>query len=670
MSKKSRYKEKHGNKGKKQASQKHTGIFQASGSGYGFVKSNETDEEFFISRKSTHTAVHGDLVEIKTLKPMTHKKKAEAEIVRIIERGLEYVVGTFEAGNKSPRTGDMAYGFVISDDRHFGEDIFVSRERSKGAKDGDKVVVRITDYGNRSRNHKPEGIISEILGDINDPGVDILSIIRSYGLNEGFSREVMNEADVVAKPVTEDKIKNRKDLRELLTITIDGVNSKDFDDAVSLVRSGEDWELGVHIADVAEYVKEGGELDREALRRGTSIYLPDRVIPMLPEALSNDICSLNPHEDRLTVSCLMTLDRKGKIRKSKIVESVIRSHYRMTYDSVQRILDNDPGEREKYKDIVPMLEDMNSLAHLIRKRRVKHGAVDFDLPEPEIILDDRGRAVDVKVRERDDATGLIEDFMLMANETVARTFAAMNMPFLYRSHDEPDKDRISELALFVSGFGYHIKLKKDGRTSSGEIQKLMEDVGGTQYEKLIRMLALRTMKQAGYTTEPKGHYGLAMEYYTHFTSPIRRYPDLQIHRIIKEYLRQELKGSRMEHYSKILKGVAEKTSFLERKAVDVERDADKLKMVEYMQSHIGEEYEGIVSGVTDWGIYVELPNTIEGMIRLSDMNDYYELDEFNHQVVGRATGQRIRLGDRVKVGVLRADKLSCEIDLTYMGGVE
>ena len=383
----------------------------------------------------------------------------------------------------------------------------------------------------------------------------------------------------------------------------------------------------------------------------------------LPEVLSNGICSLNPDEDRLTLSCVMTLDDKGKVKRSRITESVIRSRHRMTYGNVQKILDGDDALLREYEDIVPMLLDMAKVSAMIRSRRIKHGAIDFDLPEAEIILDDEGRTKDVRVHERNAATRLIEDFMLLANETVASTFALMGTPFLYRVHDEPDEDGIRDLAHIVTRFGYHLKQKKDGKTGPKELQKLISETEGTEAEKLIRTLTLRSMSQARYATECRGHFGLAMEYYTHFTSPIRRYPDLQIHRIIKEYLRFELNDDRISHYKEILARVADRSSMLERRADDVERAADKIKMVEYMQSHIGEEYDGIISGVTEWGIYVELDNCIEGMIPLRDLtDDYYELDRGFQQVTGRATGRRYGLGEPLRIRVMRADKLAGEID--------
>ncbi|MBQ7583274.1 MAG: ribonuclease R [Lachnospiraceae bacterium] len=647
-------------KGKKPL--KYKGTFMAARAGYGFVKTEDGDEEFFIPPDSAGSAMHGDRVEIHVTRLRQGGRSAEAEITRIIERAAETIVGTFEAGSISRRTGDIAYGFVIPDNKHYTDDIFVSRERSKGASDGDKVVVRITEYGNRSRRRKSEGIITEILGTVNTPGVDITSLVRSYGIPERFSKEVLMEADRAAH-TEEDRLKGRKDLRDTLTITIDGDDSKDFDDAVSLVHTSGGYELGVHIADVSEYVREGSLLDEEAKKRGTSVYLPDRVIPMLPEVLSNDICSLNPNEDRLTLSCLIKLDEKGKVKRSRITESVIRSRYRMTYGKVQKILDGDRELTKEYEEIAPMLKEMSALSKLIRHRRQKHGAMDFDLPEAEIVLGEDGLTKDVRVRERNDATRLIEDFMLLANETVACIFYEINTPFLYRVHAEPDEEGIRDLSLFVTRFGCHLKLKKDGRTDGKELQKLLKDTEGSEAERLIHTLLLRTMSQARYSTASDGHFGLAMEHYTHFTSPIRRYPDLQIHRIIKEYLRFALTDKRMAHYSSILGEVAEKSSFLERRADDVEREADKLKMVEYMQSHIGEEYDGIISGVTEWGIYVELANCIEGMVPLRDMtDDYYELSEDNHQVVGRALHRKYTLGDPVRVKAVRADKLASEID--------
>lgn len=647
---------------KKHKSLKFKGIFQASPAGYGFVKTEGGKDEFFIPPDSTGSAMHGDTVEIHVIKLRYGKKSAEAEITRIVERAAETIVGTFEAGNRSRRTGEIAYGFVIPDNKHYIDDIFVSRERSKGARDGDKVVVRITEYGNRSRRRKSEGIVTEILGTVDTPGVDITSVVRSYGLPESFPREVLIEADRAAGH-KDDRLDERTDLRDQLIITIDGDDSKDFDDAVSLTRKGDGYELGVHIADVSEYVTEGSLLDEEALKRGTSVYLPDRVIPMLPEILSNDICSLNPDEDRLTLSCLMTLDKKGRVKRSRIKESIIKSRYRMTYANVQRILDGDEGLREAYKETVPMLEEMAQLSLLLRHRRQKRGAIDFDLPEAEIVLGDDGRTEDVRVRERNDATRLIEDFMLLANETVACTFFDLNLPFLYRVHEDPDEEGVRDLAFFMTRFGYHMKQKKDGTTDAKDLQKLLKDIEGTDSERLVRTLMLRTMAQARYSTGRKGHFGLAMEHYAHFTSPIRRYPDLQIHRIIKEYLRFKLSDRRISHYEKILPEIADRSSFLERRADDVEREADKLKMVEYMQSHIGDEYDGMISGVTEWGIYVELDNCIEGMVPLRDMtDDYYELDEAKHQVRGRASGRKYTLGDPLKIKVVRADKLTARID--------
>ncbi|MBO5550395.1 MAG: VacB/RNase II family 3'-5' exoribonuclease, partial [Lachnospiraceae bacterium] len=402
-------------KGKKRTT-KYRGIFQAASGGFGFVKTEDGEQEFFIPADRVNSAMHGDTVEIHVTKQAGRKKSAEAEIKRVISRAAETIVGTFEAGSRSRRTGEIAFGFVIPDNKHYTDDVFVSRERSKGAKNGDKVVVRITDYGNRSKNRKSEGIVTEILGDINTPGVDITSIVRSYGLSESFPEDARLEARKLAVPVNDDMLKGRRDLRDAVTITIDGEDSKDFDDAVSLTRKNSGWELGVHIADVSEYVKEGSCLDREALKRGTSVYLPDRVIPMLPEVLSNGICSLNPGEERLTLSCIMTLDEKGKVKKSRIVESVIKSRYRMTYGNVQRILDGDLKLCGEYEDIVPMLNDMYSVSRLIRHRRVKHGAIDFDLPEAEILLDEEKRTRDVRVREINDAMRLIEDFILLSNE--------------------------------------------------------------------------------------------------------------------------------------------------------------------------------------------------------------------------------------------------------------
>ena len=641
-----------------------TGVFEAHSGGFGFVRSEGRESDFFIPEDCVHDAMHGDTVECRLIHEARPGRREEAEIVRIVKRGTDQLVGTYRKGSKGRRGRDAGFGFVVPDNGRYVYDVFVSKERSKGAEDGQKVVVRLTDYGDPDRDKKPEGIISEILGNPDDMGVDILSIIRAYGLPEDFPEAVTSQAERVAKPVSEADMAGRKDLRSLCCVTIDGEEAKDFDDAVSLSMDGENYRLGVHIADVTNYVQENSALDREALERGTSVYLVDRVIPMLPFTLSNGICSLNPNEDRLALSCLMTIDKNGKVIESEIAESVINSNRRMTYTEVKELLDGTASEelRNECRDLTPMFKQMAYLASILRERRRKRGSIDFDFPETKIILDGNGHPVDIKPYDRNAATKMIEDFMLIANETVAETCCFQELPFVYRSHENPDPEKIEKLGLFINNFGYHIHIAQD-EIHPKELQKLLEQIDGTPEEALISRLTLRSMKQAKYTTEPLGHFGLACQYYCHFTSPIRRYPDLQIHRIIKENLRGKLSEKRLKHYEEILQGVADRSSRLERRSDEAERETDKLKKAEYMSCRIGETFEGVVSGVTDWGIYVELPDTVEGMIALRDLkDDYYEYDEASYQVKGRSNGKVYKLGQKLNVTVLRADKELREID--------
>lgn len=641
-----------------------TGEFEAHSGGFGFVTAEGRDGDLFIPEDYVHDAMHGDTVECRLIHEARPGRREEAEIVRVVKRGTDHLVGTYRKGSRGRRGNEAGFGFVVPDNDRYTHDVFVSKERSKGAEDGQKVVVKITDYGDPDSDKKPEGIISEILGNPDDAGVDILSVIRAFGLPEEFPEAVTAQAERVAKPVSEADRAGRRDLRDIQCVTIDGEEAKDFDDAVSLSMDGENYKLGVHIADVTNYVQENSAIDREALERGTSVYLVDRVIPMLPFTLSNGMCSLNPKEDRLTLSCLMTIDKKGKVLGSEIVESVINSDRRMTYTEVKDLLEGTASDelKQECSELTPMFVKMAELAEILRERRRKRGSIDFDFPETKIILDKDGHPVDIKPYDRNVATKLIEDFMLIANEMVAETCCFEELPFVYRSHENPDPEKIDKLGLFINNFGYHIHIAQD-EVHPKELQKLLEQIDGTPEEALISRLTLRSMKQAKYTTEPLGHFGLACQYYCHFTSPIRRYPDLQIHRIIKENIRGKLVDKRLKHYEEILQNVADRSSRLERRADEAERETDKLKKVEYMSSRIGEKYEGVISGVTDWGIYVELPDTVEGMIALRDLkDDYYEYDENSYQVKGHSTGKTYKLGQKLKVVVLRADKDLREID--------
>ena len=554
------------------------------------------------------------------------------------------------------------YGFVIPDNQRFLQDIFVPEERAKGAVDGHKVVVELTSYG--SDNAKPEGKIVEILGHVNDPGVDIMSIVKSYDLPVEFPEKVMNQAERVPEEVSDADMAGRKDLREWVMVTIDGEDAKDLDDAVSLTRTedGKNWILGVHIADVANYVQERSALDREALHRGTSVYLADRVIPMLPHRLSNGICSLNAGVDRLAMSCIMTVDAKGDVIDHEICESVIRVNERMSYTSVKKILeDHDEEETTRYLDLVPMFEEMEKLAGILRNRRHQRGSIDFDFPESKIMLDEEGHPMEIRSYDRNVATKIIEDFMLLANETVAEEYYWREIPFVYRVHETPDEDKIKKLAILINNFGYSMHISDEVRP--GQIQKLLAKIQGTPQETMISRLALRSMKQARYTPENDGHFGLAARYYTHFTSPIRRYPDLQIHRIIKDDLRGRMNEKKMEHYQTILPEVTRQASETERRAEEAERETIRLKKAEYMEAHIGEVFEGVISGITNWGIYVELSNTIEGLVHVANMyDDHYDYYEDRYEMVGEHTGKTYKLGETVYVRVIDADCLTRTID--------
>lgn len=633
-----------------------TGIFSGTQKGFGFVIIEDEPDDIFIPESATNGAMHGDKVTIMISNEKTGKRK-EGTVLRIIDRGMKEVVGTFEKSKN--------FGFVIPDNQKFGYDIFIPKEHTMGAVSGHKVVVKITNYGDQ--DHNPEGKVTEILGHINDPGIDIMSVIKAYELPVEFPKDVFRILDYIPDEISPEEINNRRDIRELQTVTIDGEDAKDLDDAISLTKEGDIYHLGVHIADVTHYVKEGAALDKEALKRGTSVYLVDRVIPMLPHKLSNGICSLNPGVDRLALSCFMDIDSKGNVISHEIVETVIRSDKRMTYTNVNKIIEEQDQELiEEYKDFAPMFMLMLELSEILKKRRHKRGAINFDFPESKIIVDHNGKPVEIRAYERNKATKIIEEFMLIANETIAENFFWQEIPFIYRTHDNPDEEKIKALAIFIHNFGYSIKLGNED-IHPKEIQKLLNKIEDTPEEALISRLTLRSMKQAKYTVANTGHFGLSAKYYCHFTSPIRRYPDLQIHRIIKENIRGRLNEDRRNHYEKILFEVANHSSKTERRADEAEREVEKMKKVEYMMDYIGETFEGVISGITTWGIYVELPNTVEGMVRVSDMeDDYYVYDGERYQMVGEHTKKTYKLGQKVTVRVISADKLLRTIDFAFV----
>ena len=646
-----------------------TGTFQANARGFGFVIPDaEGEEDLFIPEECKNGAFQGDQVEV-LVTGYKEGGRREGKILQILSHGIVHVVGLYQKSK--------GFGFVLPDDAHVEQDIFVAEADSKGANDGDKVVVELTSYGDGAdekqkkngrvrRPKRPEGKVVEILGKAGEPGVDILSIIKAYDLPLDFPEKVKNQAERVPDAISEADMAGRLDLRMLQMVTIDGEDAKDLDDAVSLEMDGENYKLGVHIADVANYVQENSALDREALKRGTSVYLVDRVIPMLPTRLSNGICSLNAKEDRLALSCLMTVNPKGDVIDHQIAETVICVNERMTYTSVAKILEEkDPKECQKYETLVPMFEQMAKLSAILRESRKKRGSIDFDFPETKVILDENGKPVELKAYDRNVATKLIEDFMLLANETVAEEYFWREVPFVYRNHEAPDEEKIKSLSTFINNFGFHIHVGNQ-EVKPKEVQKLLAKIEDTPQEAMICRLALRSMKRAGYTPENLGHFGLAAKYYTHFTSPIRRYPDLQIHRIIKDVLRGRMKEEKAAHYEAILPEVTKHASETERRADEAERETIKLKKTEYMQQHLGEVYEGVISGVTRWGAYVELPNTVEGLVHVSNMmDDHYEYVEDSYEMVGEHTGKTYRLGQPVKIKVLSVDKLSRTIDFTF-----
>ena len=632
------------------------GIFTAHAKGFGFVTIEGETEDIFIPESKTGGALHQDKVQI-VVSPFITGRRKEGSVIKILERGMKQIVCTYEQSKN--------FGFAVPDNPRFGQDIFIPVEKSKGAVKGHKVVVEITKYAKDGKS--PEGKVVEILGHINDPGTDILSIVRAYDLPMEFSEKIMNQVERVAQSVSEKDCDGRMDLRSVTMVTIDGEDAKDLDDAVSLTRDGEHYILGVHIADVSNYVQEHSALDKEALKRGTSVYLVDRVIPMLPHALSNGICSLNAGEDRLALSCIMTINSKGEVIDHTIAESVIHVEQRMSYTSVKKILEEkDEAEIQRYKAYVPMFQEMEQLAAILRKKRMKRGSIDFDFPETKVILDEKGKPIDIRPYDRNVATKIIEDFMLIANETVATDYFWQEIPFVYRTHDKPDSEKIKKLSAFINNFGYTMHIGSD-EVHPKELQKLLEKIEGSDEEALISRLTLRSMKQARYTTINSGHFGLAASHYCHFTSPIRRYPDLQIHRIIKDNLRGRMDEKKIAHYEAILTEVSKHSSETERRAEEAERETVKLKKVEYMEAHIGEIYEGVISGVMEWGVFVELPNTVEGLIRITELrDDYYIFLQDSYQLIGENSGNTYKLGQKVKVCVEGVDKTMRTIDFSMV----
>jgi len=634
------------------------GVFLGHAKGFGFIRGDGGREnDIFIPANKTNTATHKDIVLVKITSKKDVNYSAEGEIIKIIERGISNIVGIFESTLKGS-------GFVIPRETKIAQDIFIAKENTLKAVQGHVVVVKIIKAGNVERNLNPEGKIIEILGHINEPGVDILSVIKQFELPLVFSEKVIEEVRMLDFNITDEEIAKREDLRSLTMITIDGEDSKDLDDAVSLEIVGDIYRLGVHIADVSHYVSENSELDKEAFKRSTSVYLVDRVIPMLPHELSNGICSLNAGVDRLSLSCIMDIDKSGNVVAHKIIESIINVDKRTSYNGVnEALLGNEPYATE-YKEFAEMLNNMNELRDILRTKRIKRGAIEFGFAEAKIILDADGVPVDIISAKRSVSSGIIEEFMLICNETVAEEYFWQELPFVYRSHEEPDREKIDILSEFVRKFGYHMKGKQ---THSKSIQKLVQEFEGTDEEAVISRASLRSLKQARYTHECDGHFGLAAKYYCHFTSPIRRYPDLMIHRIIKANINGKLSDEEIQRFNINMPDMCKHTSLCERRAEDAEREVDNMKKIQFMEDKIGWEFEGFISSVTNWGIYVELPNTVEGMVSLSDMNDdYYVYDNKNYRVIGERTKKIYELGQKVRVKLVRASVGSMKIDFVFI----
>lgn len=632
------------------------GIFISNEKGFGFVEVEGEEEDYFIPEKNIGGAFHHDTVLV-AVEPFSTGKRKEGKVIKVLSHEISEVVGYFQK-NKS-------FGYVLPDNNRISSDIYIPGKYTMGAVQGHKVVVKITDYGSKER--KPEGKVIEILGHVNDPGVDILSIVKGYNIPCEYPKEVMEQIENVPEEVQEKDKEGRLDIRDWQTVTIDGEDAKDLDDAITLKKEDGIYTLGVHIADVSHYVVENSPLDKEAKERGTSVYLVDRVIPMLPHKLSNGICSLNQGVDRLALSCIMKINEKGEVIDHQVAETVVNVDRRMTYTAVNEIITNkNPDTMNEYSELVPMFQLMAELSSIIREKRYGRGAIDFDFPECKITLDEKGYPVSIKPYDRNAATKIIEDFMLMANETIAEYYFWQQIPFVYRNHEKPDSDRMKQLSLFITNFGYHVKMSKD-EVHPKELQKLLKSIEGTPEEAMISRVTLRSMKRAEYTPECLGHFGLAAKYYCHFTSPIRRYPDLQIHRIIKECLRGDMTEKHIEHYKSILPEVTKHCSMTERRADDAERDSEKMKKAEYMRGFIGEEYTGVISSVTSFGVYVELENTVEGLVHVSNMtDDHYEYDEASYSLKGQQTMKTYKLGQIVKIRVENADKVTGTIDFSMV----
>lgn len=635
---------------KNKKKQRLTGKFCANEKGFGFISIDEEKEDIFVPSKSVNGALDGDTVQFIVYKQKEGDKKAEARIVKIVKREKETVVGTFQKSKN--------FGFVVPDDKSFNTDIFIPKKKCREAKNDDKVLVYITKYPSKGKN--AEGEIMEILGNMNEAGVDLLSVVKEFGLNNEFPTEVLNYVETIPQKIEEKDIKNRRDFRKDRIFTIDGEDAKDLDDAIHVEKlENGNYKLDVHIADVSNYVKEDSVLDKEAVLRGTSVYMFDRVIPMLPFELSNGICSLNAGENRFALSCLMEIDEKGRVVSSDVCKSVIKVTERMTYTDVNKIINNeDEKVLKRYEPYIQDFKLMEELARILKDRRVTNGYLNLEIPESKIVLDKDGKCIDVHKYETTFANEIIEQFMLTANETIAEKFYWLEAPFIYRVHEEPDYDKIQETNKFLFNIGYKIKASKDNIKPKA-FSEVLDKIKGTEYEKVISTLILRALKVARYESENKGHFGIASSYYCHFTSPIRRYPDLFIHRVISEYIKDDynVPEEKLQDFTAKANKYAETSSDCEKVATKAEREAEDIKKAEFMESKIGEEFDGIVSSVTSFGMFVELENTVEGLIRFENMGgEYFNYDETFKKLIGENSKKVYKIGDKVHIRVIEANK--------------
>ena len=636
---------------KKDKKSKLKGVFRATSKGYGFIKIDGTEEEVFVAANYINGALDGDDVNLAIIKPKEKDKKAEAKITKVIRREKETVVGIFQKSKN--------FGFVVPDDKKFATDIFISKNKCKNARTNDKVIAKINKYPEKGKN--AEGEIIEVLGNMNQAGIDMLSVIKEFDLPNEFPSFVLDEAKSISQEVDKNEIKNRRDFRDDIIFTIDGEDAKDLDDAISVKKlENGNYSLNVYIADVSYYVKENSKLDKEAIRRGTSVYMFDRVIPMLPFELSNGICSLNAGQDRFALSCLMEINSKGEVVSSDVCKSIIKVTERMSYTDVNKILNNlDENVSKKYEKYINDFKQMEELAKILKQRRLDQGYLNLDIPESKIILNEDGKCIEVKKYETTFANEIIEQFMLTANETIAERFYWLEAPFIYRVHEEPDIDKVKETNKFLFNIGYRIKVSNDN-VKPKAFSDVLEKIKGTEYEKVISTLILRSLKVAKYESENQGHFGIASKYYCHFTSPIRRYPDLFIHRVISEYLinNYNLDDERKESLQVKATKYAESSSNSEKLATKAEREAEDIKKAEYMEDKIGEEYYGIISSITQFGMFVELENTVEGLIRFENMGakEYYIYDENKKTLMGENSKRVFKIGDKIRIRVLEANK--------------